>query len=536
MKNLANHYFDVIIIGSGAAGLGVALSLPRTIKIAIITKSDLMAGASLRAQGGIAAVMNQSDSLEAHIQDTLRTGDGLCHPDVVAFTVKNAKNAIHWLIEQGVQFTTKNNEFHLNQEGGHTHRRILHAADKTGSVVVNSLVQQILQRNNIDCFTEHTAIDLFLNDDEMCDGVLTLVNKTAQYRYFQAKIIVLATGGASTAYLHTSNPDHTYGDGIAMAWRIGCKIANLEFNQFHPTCFYQKNSRPFLITEAVRGEGGLLKLPDGSRFMPNYDARAELAPRDIVARAIDNEMKKNKLNCIYLDITHQHSNTIKKLFPTIYQYCLQYQINICEDFIPVVPAAHYTCGGVITNLGGQTNIKNLFAIGEVACTGLHGANRMASNSLLECVVFAMNASKTIQIELLNSSIKQENIPEFKLPLGINLPSSEIIQIIKKIREIMWKKVGIVRSNERLQFAKQKIAAIKQNISDVLSPAPLTKEMIELNNLLTVSNLIIECALQRKESRGLHYNHDFPHRLSIAKDTILQKKVYSSCGGLDLSIK
>lgn len=512
--------FDVIIIGSGAAGLGLALSLANNTKIALISKSNLLAGSSQRAQGGIAAVMSEKDSNESHIQDTLRAGAGLCHPKVVSFVVTQAKAAIEWLISQGVQFTHEGRHYHLNQEGGHSERRILHADDKTGSVVVKTLAEQVLAHSNITCFTEHTAVDLLVKDQQ-CFGVITLDNHKQNLHSMMAKITVLATGGASTAYLHTSNPDMNTGDGLAMAWRAGCRIANLEFNQFHPTCFYRPNTKPFLISEAVRGEGGRLILPNGKRFMSHYHPLAELAPRDIVARAIDQELKKHEITHVYLDIRHKPAHFIKKFFPTIYEFCANNQIDMCQDPIPVVPAAHYTCGGVVTNLQGQTDISDLYAIGEVACTGMHGANRMASNSLLECLVFAMSASKAIQNQLqIKKSVKQLNHWQADFIDARKLP---ITQLIQDLRSIMWQHVGIVRNNERLQLAKQQIENLKSTISQNLTQQQCHKNAIELRNLITVCELIVRSAIARKESRGLHFNTDHPNLLDSPIDTILSAK-------------
>lgn len=504
---MANNIFkyDVIVIGSGAAGLGLALSLANHARVAIVTKGPLQAGASPHAQGGIAAVMSQKDSYDSHIEDTLKAGAGLCDRNAVEFVIKNAKSAIAWLVEQGVEFTKNpDNEFHLTREGGHSHRRIIHAADKTGAVVVHTLAEQVMRNPNIDYFTEHTAIDLIIENNQ-CMGVLVLKNENHTLQYFHAKVTVLATGGASSVYLHTSNLDNTFGDGIAMAWRAGCPVKNLEFNQFHPTCFYHCDS--FLITEAMRGEGGILKLPNGQQFMTNHDPRAELASRDIVARAIDSELKSHQLDYVYLDISHQPAAMIKSYFPTIYQHCLKFDIDITKEPIPVVPAAHYTCGGVVTNLSGQTAIASLYAIGEVACTGLHGANRMASNSLLECLVFAKSAAQAIQLQLsqikLSSTLTNINNNHYQNEL--DWPS-----LIDRIRKIMWDYVGIVRSNERLNTALAEIESIKQLASLPLDKHfPFTQRYIEFRNLLTVSELIVRAALERKESRGLHYNIDYP---------------------------
>lgn len=528
INNTTTEYVDVLIIGSGAAGLGLALSLADNTQIAILSKSALLSGSSHHAQGGIAAVMNQqTDSYAAHIHDTLQAGAGLCRRDVVEFTVKNAKPAIEWLISQGVQFTTEDNysqRFHLNQEGGHSHRRILHAEDQTGSVVVNTLAQQINQHPHITCFTEHTAIDL-LTTTRGCVGVIALNNKTNQLIQIQAKITVLATGGASTAYLHTSNPDINSGDGIAMAWRAGCRVANLEFNQFHPTCFFHPKVKSFLISEAVRGEGGKLIIADGKQFMPFYDPRAELAPRDIVARAIDHEMKKNNLAHVYLDITHLSKKHLFKLFPTIYAFCKNFGVDMAVDPIPVVPAAHYTCGGVMTNIQGQTDIANLYAIGEVACTGMHGANRMASNSLLECLVFAMSASKTIQQQLTSQLHFSTQLPANQSRF-IDLTITEIKTLTDQLRTVMWNKVGIVRNNQRLRIAAKSMQTLQNKIKYATSSKiRYHKSSIELKNLFTVCELIVNCASLRQESRGLHYNIDYPKIHKHAYDTILTPSNY-----------
>jgi L-aspartate oxidase len=515
-----NVHYDVLIIGSGAAGLGLALSLAHSARIALVSKSSLTAGSSQKAQGGIAAVMNQNDSPESHIQDTLIAGAGLCKENVVEFVVKNAKEAIEWLVEQGVQFTVDNKtaEFHLTQEGGHSQRRVLHVADKTGAAVVETLSEQVKNHPNIDCFINHTAVDL-ITQDQKCLGAFILENETGNLFVFNAKITVLATGGVSGIYLHTSNTEETSGDGMAMAWRAGCQIANLEFNQFHPTCLYHPQSQPFLITEAVRGEGGKLVLPNGEAFMQQYDARAELAPRDIVARAIDSELKKHQIPCVYLDIRHKSSAFIKQYFPTIYSYCLGIGIDITQELIPVVPAAHYTCGGVVTDLNGQTNIAHLYAIGEVACTGMHGANRMASNSLLECLVFAMSAAKSIA-KILPNIQTAKLLPQAKFQ-GIDPNKINIEKSIQSLREMIWTEVGIVRLNERLKKAAEQIHSLKTAIeSSYSSQFPLTKSVIELRNHVLLCELIVCSAKMRKESRGLHYNLDYPNLAEKAIDTVI----------------
>jgi L-aspartate oxidase len=510
--------YDVLVIGSGAAGLGVALSLAEKARVAIISKDDLQAGSSQHAQGGIAAAIGVGDSIAAHIQDTLNAGVGLCDAAIVEFTATHAKSAIDWLIDHGVQFTTQqnSNHLHLTQEGGHSHRRILHAADKTGAVVVKTLSEQVNEHPHIDCLTEHTAIDLIL-DQQQCVGAYVYDEKNHRCISVHAKFTVLATGGASYLYQHTSNPDRTTGDGIAMAWRAGCRVANLEFNQFHPTCLYHPQAPRFLITEVVRGEGGHLVLPNGERFMPRYDKRAELAPRDVVTRAIDIEMKNNQLDCVYLDISHRPADFIKNTFPTIYAQCLQYGIDITKERIPVVPAAHYTCGGIMTNKQGQTDIANLYAVGEVAHTGLHGANRMASNSLLECLVFAASAAQAIIADLPSISLTTQS---FHYPQAGNENNLNIAGLTATIRRILWHHAGIVRHNRGLKEAKYQLNMLSQKINTAFSQQQISKPLLELRNMILVAKLIVDSALLRKESRGLHYNNDYPNVNATAINTIL----------------
>ena len=513
--------YDVLIIGSGAAGLGLALSLADKCSVALISKASLQEGSSQYAQGGIAAVLNQQeDSYESHIQDTLIAGAGLCKPEAVRFTVEHAKEAIEWLMAQGVQFTGADNQaLHLTREGGHSYRRVVHVADKTGSAVVNTLAEQVFQHPNIDCFSEHTAIDLIL-ENAVCKGAWVFNNITHQNTCFQARMTVLATGGASRCYLHTTNPESTSGDGIAMAWRAGCRVANLEFNQFHPTYLYHRDAPTFLISEALRGEGAHLVLANGHRFMFDYDERAELAPRDIVARAIDTEMKKNHLDFVYLDISHQEPATVKRLFPTIYRQCLSFGFDITREPIPVVPAAHYTCGGVMTDLTGKTDVADLYAIGEVAFTGLHGANRMASNSLLECLVFAASSSRSIKEALAQlpatTEIKSDLIHFQQQISPIDIPA-----LNRALRECMWNNLGIVRNQHDMLDALKFIEQIQNIIAQQFYLSPPSKAMIELRNLVEVCMLSTRCALARQESRGLHFNVDYPNLLPEAKDTILR---------------
>ena len=522
-----NHIYDVLIIGSGAAGLTSALQLDKHLRVALISKVSLQGGASWLAQGGIAAVFDENDSADAHVADTLVAGAGLCHEDSVRFVVENGPNAVRWLIEQGVAFTRENDQqnYHLTQEGGHSHRRILHTADATGKEVTGTLVEQVIAAENIDIFEQHCAVDLVTQADKnsrkiRCTGAYLLDIKTSVIALFHAKSVILASGGASKAYLYTSNPDGASGDGIAMAWRKGCRVANLEFNQFHPTCLYHPKAKSFLITEALRGEGAVLRLPDGSAFMNNFHPDAELAPRDVVARAIDHEMKRLGSDCLYLDISHKPSDFIIEHFPTVYEQCLSFGIDITTDPIPVVPAAHYTCGGIMVSSDGQTDLLNLYAIGENAFTGLHGANRMASNSLLECLVYAQSAAQKI-----NQGIAEISEPDFIPEWDESRVSSSDEDVVishnwDELRRFMWDYVGIVRTDKRLQRAQHRIKLLQNEIQEYYSNCKVTRDLLELRNLATVSELIIRCAMQRKESRGLHFTLDYPDLDPIARDTVM----------------
>jgi len=521
------HLYDVLIIGSGAAGLTSALQLDKNLNIALISKSSLQGGASWLAQGGIAAVFDENDSADAHVEDTLVAGAGLCHEESVRFVVENGPEAVSWLIEQGVTFTRESNQqnYHLTQEGGHSHRRILHTADATGKEVTGTLVDQAIAAPNIDIFEHHCAVDLVTQADKnsrkiRCTGAYLLDIQTSVISLFQAKSVILASGGASKAYLYTSNPDGASGDGIAMAWRKGCRVANLEFNQFHPTCLYHPKAKSFLITEALRGEGAILRLPNGSAFMKNFHPDAELAPRDVVARAIDHEMKRLGSDCLYLDISHQSAEFITEHFPTVYKQCLQYGIDITTDPIPVVPAAHYTCGGIMVSNDGQTDLLNLYAIGENAFTGLHGANRMASNSLLECLVYAQGAARKI-----NQQVSQIPVPDFipewdESRVGHSDEDVVISHNWDELRRFMWDYVGIVRTDKRLARAQHRIKLLQKEIQEYYSNCLITRDLLELRNLATVSELIIRCAMQRKESRGLHFTLDYPELSPIARDTVM----------------
>lgn len=521
-------YYDVLIIGSGAAGLSVALDLAQSTRVAILSKTALQSGSTWWAQGGIAAVLDDSDSIINHINDTLVAGAGLCHENSVANIVSAGKESIDWLVDRGVEFS-KSEEggeiYHLTREGGHSHRRIIHADDATGKEVSSSLSDRAIEHKNIDIFENHIAIDVIKQADQgetkvRCNGAYVLDCKTGNVTLIQAKAVVLATGGASKTYLYSTNPDGASGDGIAMAWRAGCRVANMEFNQFHPTCLYHPKAGSFLISEALRGEGAILKLPDGEPFMARFDERAELAPRDVVARAIDHEMKRLGCDNVFLDISHKPKDFIKSHFPTIYENCLNFGIDITKDGIPVVPAAHYTCGGVVVNQHGQTDLKNLYAIGEVSFTGMHGANRMASNSLLECIVYARLAAKDIGARL-NEIPK----PDYAEPWDdTQVTSSDEDVVIShnwdELRRFMWDYVGIVRTNKRLERAQNRIQLLQQEIHEYYSNYKVTADLIELRNLAVVAERIILSAIQRKESRGLHYSLDYPDQSSVAKDTIM----------------
>ena len=539
----SNH--DVLVIGGGAAGLSLALKIAEFTKVTILSKSSLKQGSTYYAQGGVAAVLDSQDSEASHVEDTLLAGAGLCHKDIVEYTVSRGPECIKWLTEQGVAFSlidntnnsnavesnnsSKFSNLHLTQEGGHSHRRVIHASDATGKAIFNSLSEKVLSNPNITVQTNTVAIDLITsskeNDkDNRCIGAYILDENTGAINTYNARFVVLATGGASKAYLYTSNPDGASGDGIAMAWRAGCRVANLEFNQFHPTCLYHPHAKSFLITEALRGEGGILRLPNGQRFMANYDERAELAPRDIVARAIDSEMKRLGCNCVYLDITHKSPEFIHRHFPGIQKKCLKYGIDICTEQIPVVPAAHYSCGGVIVDKAGETDISNLYAIGETSFTGLHGANRMASNSLLECFVFAFSTAENIQHKLNSTGFFTE--PPIWDESRVTDSDEDVVisHNWDEIRRLMWDYVGIVRTDKRLQRASKRIELLRNEIHEYYGNYKINTNLLELRNLALVAELIIKSAIDRKESRGLHYTLDYPEVHKSSADTVLTPKI------------
>ncbi len=516
---VTDNRFDVLIFGSGAAGLTLALHLPEHIRVAVLAKSALSEGSTLYAQGGISAVTQAPDTFESHIADTLDAGASLNNPDTVRFTIENAPAAIRWLVELGVPFTRdaphgQEDSFHLTREGGHSTRRVLHAADATGRAMETTLLDATRKRTNITLLDNHIAIDLITGGKlglahNRCLGAYVLNRKRHRVETFRARNVVLATGGASKVYLYTSNPDTSSGDGIAMAWRAGCRVANMEFNQFHPTCLYHPKAKSFLVTEAVRGEGGRLLLPDGTPFMEKFDARGNLAPRDIVARAIDHEMKRLGEEYVLLDISHRPAPFIKEHFPTVYARCRELGYDMTLEPIPVVPAAHYTCGGVITDLNGRTDIEGLYAVGEVACTGMHGANRMASNSLLECLVFGIAASGHISAYLQDTPEPPE-LPAWD-ESRVRDSDEEVVVSHNwdELRRCMWNYVGIVRTNKRLQRAWRRVDLLQQEIQEYYSNFTVSNDLLELRNLAQVANLIIRSAQSRKESRGLHFTLDYP---------------------------
>ena len=521
---MQSHDFDVLIVGSGLAGLSAALLLAPTHRVAVITKRGINNGASDWAQGGIAAAMAQGDSFEAHVQDTLTAGAGLCDLAATRFVVEHAPAAIGWLQQLGVPFSREDGALHLTREGGHSARRIVHAADATGAAVQRALIDTVRATPGIRMFEQHTLVDLITTRKlgaqgaQRCQGAYALDDATDAVITLRASHTILATGGAGKVYLYTTNPDTATGDGIAAAWRTGCRVANLEFIQFHPTCLYHPQAKSFLISEAVRGEGGQLKLPDGTRFMSQHDARAELAPRDVVARAIDFEMKKHGLDCVHLDISHQSPEFLRQHFPNILARCAELGIDITRQPIPVVPAAHYTCGGVLTDLSGRTDVPGLYAIGETACTGLHGANRLASNSLLECVVFARAAAAHI------AAAQPAAMPDLPPWDDSRVTDADECVVIshnwEELRRFMWDYVGIVRTNKRLERAAHRIALLQSEIAEFYAHFHVSRDLLELRNLVQVAELIVKSAQMRRESRGLHYSRDWPDMAAPAAPTIL----------------
>ncbi|MFV2089474.1 MAG: L-aspartate oxidase, partial [Pseudomonadales bacterium] len=474
---------DVLVIGGGAAGLAAALHLGDHARVTVLCKGAIETASSHWAQGGIASVTDPDDSVDAHVQDTLAAGAGLCDEAIVTQTVSQGPEAIRQLSRWGVEFDNDDNEFHLTREGGHSFRRIFHVAHATGKAITESLTQRVLDHPNIELITDRVAIDLInLNKlgrfPNRCAGAYVLNRSSGHVEVFQARFVVLATGGASKVYLYTSNPDSSTGDGIAMAWRAGCRIANMEFNQFHPTCLYHPHAKSFLISEAVRGEGGILRLPSGEPFMSRFDERLELAPRDVVARAIDYEMKRLGLDCVYLDISHRPAHFIDSHFPSIQARCREFGYDLAKEPIPVVPAAHYTCGGVLVDAQGATDVPGLYAIGEVSCTGLHGANRLASNSLLECLVFGAAAAASIRSRLDEPTI-DATIPHWDESQVTDSDEDVIIaHNWEELRRFMWDYVGIVRTNKRLQRAQRRIEMLKAEVHEYYSHYRVSNDLIE----------------------------------------------------------
>ncbi len=525
------HRFDVLIIGSGLAGQSAALCLADAgFAVGLVSKRRLVDSASGWAQGGIAAVLDSTDSVENHIADTLTAGAYLNDPAATRFAIEHAADAIQWLIDRGVPFTREAGRYHLTREGGHSHRRVIHVDDATGAAVQDTLTPQVRNHPNICVMEHHIVVDLItagktgrqlLGQKDRCLGAYVLDSQTGHVKTMASGQTLLATGGAGKVYLYTTNPDTSTGDGIAMAWRAGCRIANMEFIQFHPTCLYHPQEKSFLISEAVRGEGGLLKRPDGTRFMDDYDPRAELAPRDIVARAIDAEMKRHGLDCVYLDISHQSAEFIRTHFPTIYERCRQLGIDITKEPIPVVPAAHYTCGGVMVDQNGRTDLPGLYAAGEVTCSGLHGANRLASNSLLECLVYARAATDDM---IKNPQETPESLPSWDESRVTDADEEIVISHNwDELRRFMWDYVGIVRTTKRLLRAQHRIRLLTREIDEFYANFRISHDLLELRNLVQTADLIVQSALRRKESRGLHYSRDYPDSLKRPRNTVLRRR-------------
>ncbi len=525
-------FYDFLVIGSGSAGLSFALQACRRGSVAVVTKKSLAESNSTYAQGGIASVWSAEDSFADHVADTLAAGAGLCHPEVVEMVVREGPERIRELIALGARFSTSagsQNDLDLGREGGHSRRRVVHAADVTGREVIRALSEAVRAQPAISIFENHIAVDLLVvgrrEGRPVCWGAYVLDKASGEVRTMRARITALATGGSGKVYLYTSNPDVATGDGVAMAYRAGATIGNMEFFQFHPTCLYHPQAKSFLISEALRGEGAVLRLPDGTAFMRHYHPDADLAPRDVVARAIDNEMKTKGLDCVYLDITHRSGSFLRERFPNIASRCLEFGVDLTRQWIPVVPAAHYQCGGVVTDEHGATNIERLYACGEVAMTGLHGANRLASNSLLEAMVFARRAALDAGRLLASDRSVPPPLPPWNP--GSAVDSDELVVVSQnwdEVRRLMWNYVGIVRTDRRLERAKKRIALLQEEIQAYYWDFLITSDLVELRNIATVAELIITCASLRRESRGLHFNLDVAQTDDVRwrKDTLVAR--------------
>jgi L-aspartate oxidase len=512
---------DYLVIGSGIAGLSFTLKAAKKGTVSLITKRKLFDSSTGRAQGGVACVTDNLDTFDEHVKDTLVSGAGLCDKEMVKKMIKEAPDRIKELIELGVKFTKKDDspDFDLGLEGGHGKRRVLHAGDVTGSEIEKVLINNVPKFNNISVYEDYTAIDLILDSCGVCCGAYVLNNDKENIEIFQSKIIVLACGGSGKTYLYTSNPDVATGDGIAMAYRAGADIANMEFVQFHPTCLYNSEVKSFLISEALRGEGAILRLKNGERFIDKYSSQKELAPRDIVARAIDTELKARRESFVYLDITSKSRDFLVRRFPNIYSKCLEYGIDMAKDMIPVIPAAHFFCGGVKIEENARTDVKNLYAIGETSCSGVHGANRLASNSLLEGIVYADRAYKD-SLKLLNRQHSKIEENAYKILYASRNPTAVYMYEWEEIRRLAWSYLGIYRSNEKLLKAKKRIDVLKNEIDKYFVQASISVDSIELRNIACIAELILRSAMIRKESRGLHFNVDYPFMLTETCDTIL----------------